>query len=88
MDNFVIGLLDALYKIGGIIVSTGKGFLNFINVYDNAVVSNVTKVFNGVLSFLNLPTISNPDVWIYLFGGGLLYFVLAMFVVRLIKFLV
>lgn len=88
MDNFVIGLIDALFKIGNTIISAGKGFLGFIDVYDNAVVTNVTNVFNGVLSFLHLPTISNPDIWIYLFGGGLLYFVLAMFVVRLIKFLI
>ena len=88
MDNFVIGFLDAMYKIGVVVVSAGKGFLSFINVYDNAVVSNVTKVFNGVLSFLGLPVISNPDIWIYLFGGGMLYFVLALFVVKLIKFFI
>lgn len=88
MDNFVIGLLDALYKIGSVFASAGKGFVDFINVYDNAVVSNVTKVFNGVLSLLGLPIISDPDIWIYLFGGGMLYFVLALFVVKLIKFFI
>ena len=88
MYNVIYGLLDALYKIGGVIVSAGKGFSTFINVYDNAVVSNVVKVFNGVLSFLGLPVISNPDIWIYLFGGGMLYFVLALFVVKIIKFFI
>ena len=88
MDNVVYGLLDALHSVGLVVVRDGERASVLFELYDRIIVSNILKVFNGVLSFLNLPTIENPDLWGFLFGFGLLVFVLSLVVRKIIRFFV
>lgn len=88
MDNVIYGMLDALYSVGLVIVRNGERSSVLFELYDRIIVSNVLKVFNGVLSFMKLPTIDNPDLWGFLFGFGLLVFVLSLVVRKIIRFFV
>ena len=88
MDNVVYGLLDALHSVGLVIVRNGERASILFDLYDRIIVSNILKVFNGVLSFLHLPTIENPDLWGFLFGFGLLVFVLSLVVRKIVRFFV
>ena len=88
MDNVIYGLLDALYSIGFEIVENGERSSVLFDLFDKVVVSNVLKVFNGVLSFLNLPTIDNPDLGGFLFGFGMLVFAISLVVRKILRFLV
>ena len=88
MDNIIYGLLDALHNVGLVVVRNGERYFSLYELYDRVIVSNILKVFNGVLSFLNLPTIDHPDLWSFLFGFGMLVFVLSLVVRKIIKFFV
>lgn len=88
MDNVIYGLLDALNNVGVSVVRLGERSSILFDLYDKVIASNIIKVFNGVLSFLNLPTIDNPDLWSFLFGFGMLVFVLALVVRKIIRFFV
>ena len=88
MDNVIYGLLDALYSMGFEIVENGERSSFLLDLFDKVVVSNVLKVFNGVLSFLNLPTIDNPNLWGFLFGFGMLVFAISLVVRKILRFLV
>lgn len=88
MDNIIYGLLDALHSVGLVVVRNGEHYSTLLDMYDRIIVSNVLKVFNGVLSLLNLPTIDNTDLWGFLFGFGMLVFVLSLVVRKIIRFLV
>lgn len=88
MDNVIYGLIEALHNVGLTVVSLGKRLTILFELYDNVIVTNILKVFNGVLSFLNLPTIDNPTLWGFLFGSGLFMFVLALIVRKIIRFFV
>ena len=88
MDNIVHGLLEALYSVGLSIVNNGERSSTLVELFDRVVVSKILNVFNGVLSFLNLPTIDHPDLWSFLFGFGLLVFSISLVVKKILRFFV